>query len=588
MALSAGDRLGPYEILAPLGAGGMGEVYRARDPRLKRDVALKVLPADLASEPERLERFEREAQTVAALNPLALAVGYQQTRSPSEPPPPESSPTERKMLVVLPFENLGAPEDAYFADGMTEEITSRLARVSGLGVISRTSAVQYDRTGKTMKQVGEDLGVGFVLEGTVRWDRQGQGAERVRITTQLIRVADDTHLWAESYDRVLEDFFAAQSEIAQAVVEQLGVTLLPEEQKGVAARPTENMEAYQAYLRGQKYLSDPSYDREPLELARQMFQRAVELDPGFAAAHAGLAATNVVLYDSGFDPTPKRLTEAQRAARRALELDPNCFEGHLATSLYHRARNELDRAIEELRAAARLRPSDAAVALEAGRIRARQGRFDEAIAEFEKAVRLDPLRTWAWNSLVRVSRALRRYPEAIRYADHAIAAAPDQAGPYLVKAAVYWEWGRLPEARATLKSAPQQDDPQYLYHWFYQELFERNYEAALRQHARMSLAEAWAALGRGAEAIREAKRIEDQHPVSADAWATEWVWHAALVCTRAGDHEGAINRLEYLLSIPSYVSVSGRLQVQPELVALRDDPSFRKLLANGKREIPSR
>jgi len=127
---------------------------------------------------------------------------------------------DRKMLVVLPFENLGPPEDEYFAAGMTEEITSRLAVVSGLGVISRTSAVQYDRTGKTLRQIGEDLGVDYVLEGTIRWNKHAEGGSRVRVTPQLIRVSDDTHLWAETYDRVLEDIFAVQSGIAERIIEQ--------------------------------------------------------------------------------------------------------------------------------------------------------------------------------------------------------------------------------------------------------------------------------------------------------------------------------------------------------------------------------
>ncbi len=217
---------------------------------------------------------------------------------------------------------MGRPEDAFFAAGVTEEITSRLARVSGLGVTSRTTATQYDRTGKTIKEIGKDLQVGFVLEGTVRWDRRAEGAGRVRITPQLIRVADDTHLWADSYDRLLDDIFAVQSEIAGAVVGQLGVALLPDEQRAIATRPTESLEAYQAYLRGLEYYWDPDFTKESYELAVRMFERAVGHDPAFVAAHGFLSEAHSALYWFWYDRSPGRLDAAREAALRALELDP--------------------------------------------------------------------------------------------------------------------------------------------------------------------------------------------------------------------------------------------------------------------------
>jgi TolB-like protein len=201
---------------------------------------------------------------------------------------------ERKRIVVLPFENLGPPEDEYFAAGMTEEITSRLAVVSGLGVISRTSAFQYDRTGKNIKQVGEDLGVDYVLEGTVRWARQAD-ASRVRITPQLIRVADDTHLWAEAYERVIEDIFQVQSEIAGEVIEQLGVALLEPERRAIESKPTDNPEAYNAYLRGLHLMSQLDNPDRNLRLGIEMFRRAVELDPNFTLAYAELSEAHSVM-----------------------------------------------------------------------------------------------------------------------------------------------------------------------------------------------------------------------------------------------------------------------------------------------------
>ena len=186
------------------------------------------------------------------------------------------------MMVVLPFENLGPAEEAYFAAGMTEEITSRLSAVSGLGVISRTSATQYDRTGKTMRQIADDLGVDYVVEGTVRWARGSDGIDRVRITPQLIRVTDDTPVWSESYDRQIDDIFEVQTEIASHVIDQLGVTLLGNERDNLEKAPTQNVAAYQLYLQAQDLNEDnwEKYDQVMVEL----LEEAVALDPGFIQA----------------------------------------------------------------------------------------------------------------------------------------------------------------------------------------------------------------------------------------------------------------------------------------------------------------
>ena len=176
------------------------------------------------------------------------------------------------MIAVLPLENLGPPEDEYFATGITDEITGRLATVKELGVISRTSAAQYAGTTKTTRQIGEELGIDYLLQGTVRWARAAGGAGRVRISPQLVRVSDDTTVWGETYDAVVEDIFEVQSSIAAGVAQELGGVLSPAT-KGAETRPTENLEAYQAYLRGQT--------KNNLE-AVPHFERAVELDPRFA------------------------------------------------------------------------------------------------------------------------------------------------------------------------------------------------------------------------------------------------------------------------------------------------------------------
>jgi len=248
-----------------------------------------------------------------------------------------------KSIAVLPFENLGPPEHAYFADGMTEEITSLLATIKALGVISRKSAVHYAKTDKTLKQIGKELGVNYILEGTVRWATTPEGIDRVRITPQLIRVSDDIHIWADNYDRQINDIFKIQSEIAQKVVEQLGIKLLEGEQSTLEIQPTENLEAYQAYLRGRYYVGQPHFSLESWNRAVQNFQQAVEIDTCFALAYAELARAHAGFYNLRYDLSESRLEESDQAAAKALEFGPDLPGVHLALGYYYLWAFEKDR-----------------------------------------------------------------------------------------------------------------------------------------------------------------------------------------------------------------------------------------------------
>jgi len=206
-----------------------------------------------------------------------------------------ASESKRITLVVLPFENLGEADHTYFTEGITDEITGRLGTVNSIAVISRNSAEHY--AGKTWntKQVGKDLNVEYIVAGTVRWAVSAKDKDRVRITPRLIQVSDDTELWAESYDRVIDDVFDIQSEIAVKVVEQLGITLKRAEQITVEAKPTKNLEAYQAFLQGQYYARSPHFTVENWKRVIQSYERAVELDPEFAIAYARLASAHARL-----------------------------------------------------------------------------------------------------------------------------------------------------------------------------------------------------------------------------------------------------------------------------------------------------
>ncbi len=538
----------------------------------------------------------------------------------------------QKKIAVLPFDNLGPPEDDYFAMGITEEITSRLASVHELGVISRTSAEQYDRTGKTIRQVGEDLGVDYVLEGSVRWDRDVGNENRVRITPQLIRASDDIHLWSNRYDRVIEDIFEVQSDIAGQVIQQLDLILLEPEQRALGVKPTENLDAYQAYLRGIDYLNKPDDSEEEIQMAVHMFKRAVELDSGFALAFAGLSDAQSRIVHYGFDLTEECKQEAKAAADRALELQPELPEAHLALGkFYYLCHKDYDKALKELSIAEKDLPNDRTILEYMGHIRRRQGHFMEAIKSYKKAFELDPQNAYLPREIGTTYMTVRRYAEAEHYYSRSISLAPDQAFAYCWKAWNYVLWeGSLEKARATLEETPKTNDSFYLFSFFRIENLERNYQAALEwlpsgsEYFLKGEKEAWtgniyqlmnenklarayydsariqlenevkdypdnpdihwwlgfanAGLGRKEEAIWEGKLAIDLYPVSKDALAgPDYLIGLAEILVMVEEYDAALDQIEYLLSIPSLMTVS-RLQIDPTWDPLRDHPRFSRLL----------
>jgi TolB-like protein/Tfp pilus assembly protein PilF len=573
---------------------------------------------------------------LAAVAALWMIILMQQPRTPS--PDLTGTPDKRKKIVVLPFENLGPPEDKYFADGMTEEITSRLAAVRDLGVISRTSAVQYGRKGKTLKQIGKDLGVSYVLEGTVRWDRRSGEKGRVRVTPQLISVSDDTHLWSQRYDRVIDDIFTVQTEIAKHVIHHLGVTLLESEEQVLDARPTQNLEAYNAFLRGLEYTSHSGYQKREEQLALKMFSRAVELDPDFTLAYAELAKVHSEMYFMHMDHTKARISKAKAAIDRAIELQPDSPAVHLALGYYYYwCYQDYEPALKEFAAARKGLPNEAGIDVAVALIKRRQGRMDEAINRFKAATQLAPRDEEIYRELAFTTGIVRRYSQAEAHINRSISLNPDQVFAYGWKAYNYWLWtGDLGKARAALEQITRKNTAMAKYLWYWHETLARNYPDALSlaasfsgetceifivfapksqltgliyrymnkpelarqsfESARLilekevekrpdeylihsSLGIVYAALDRKEQAIREGKRAVELLPVSRDAvWGPMRVERLAEIYVMVEEYDLALDQIEYLLSIPAYFSVP-YLKLHPQYDPLRTHPRYKRLLA---------
>ncbi len=549
----------------------------------------------------------------------------------------ESPPKKNKMLVVLPFENLGAPEDEYFADGMTDELTNRLSALYGLDVISRTSASQYKKTNKTIGQIKRELDIDYALTGTVRWEKPAGQKARVRVSSQLIRAQDDTQAWSQTYEQDIEAIFAIQAGIAEEVVKQLDLTLLEPERQALAARPTRDLEAYDHVLQAwAHYLKGwQAHDVREYELAIELVEKAVELDPNFVRAYLGLSNAHSWMYFGGYDRTKERLAKSKAALDKALEIAPDLPEAKEALAwYYYRGFLDYDRALELLEAVQKARPNMAPVLL--GYIQRRQGKWEESIASLEKSFRLDPRDGELAYSIGDIYQKLRRYQEAEVWLDRALSIDPEDYDFKIVRGenAYYWK-GDIEELRAELKALPAgrfedvvriwtdimaRSDKEALAklgsldfeglelqtEYFHRELgyamvfHSLGESAAMRSHAERAKASieknvaerpddpryhsalglAYAYLGRKEEAIREGSRAVSLCPVSKDALAgPNYALGLARIYAVAGEPESAVERLDYLMSIPAGDLVSpASLKSDPAWDTIRDHPRFKQLV----------
>jgi TolB-like protein/tetratricopeptide (TPR) repeat protein len=541
----------------------------------------------------------------------------------------------QKKILVMPFENLGPEQEDYFAEGLTEEITSRLASLNTLGVISRQSALHYAGTEYTTEQIGKELGVHYILYGTLRWAPVPEGERRVRITSHLVRVEHDIEIWSQTYDHILEDIFRTQSDIARNVVDALGITLSPPHRERFAERPTENLTAYQTFLRGRWFTHRPHFSVEDWQKAIQSFQTAVSLDSNFALAYAELAKAHARMYYLRYDVSENRLRLAEEAAREAVRLDPESAEVRLAMGYYYLwAFRDFSRALEEWAVAEKEMPNNVDILISKSDLYEPAGRWEDGIRVLKQAFEISPKDPEIPSELAFFYWWTRKYDQASAYADRAIALGPDEIWPYLHKAFNHWSHKGMDAAsRACLSAAPiDMDHEWYVYSWYYQYTGERRFQEALdllentpgewskhkmfaypkalmaafiywflgekqeaRQHFEKSipllrsaiedypddpryhsaLGMALAGTGKKEEGIRHAKKAVELLPLSVDhAYGIGPVSDFAATYALSGDVDAALEQLEILLKEPTWFS--------PEFVGR--DIRFSPLYGNPKYE----
>ena len=569
---------------------------------------------------------------------LGLLFGWSRYHKPSDDAGTQPSATSEIRLAVLPFDNLGDTANAYFADGVADQIRGKLTGLPGLAVIARTSSVSYRGTHETQQQIARELGVRYLLTGTVRWAKDASGASRVQVNPELVEVTDSgapASKWQQPFDASLTDVFKVQTDIATQVANALGVALGVSAKQQLAERPTANLAAYDAYLRGESISSGlATTDPATLRQALSYYQQAVTLDSTFALAWARIAIATALVYTNSV-PTPALAEESRAAAERARTLAPNSAYTYAAQGMYQDfVRSDSKRALAEYEAGLRINPANPVLLNRLASTQQVLGQWTEALATISRAETLDPRSVSIADKLGITLLWLRQYPKAQEAMDRAIALAPTNLGAIEYRTMVDLARGNLTAARAVIAGAPiginqdalvsymseywdlywvltdsQQkrllkltpaafDDDRSAWgvalaesYWLHGDTVRAHVYAdsariALEQQLKATpqdpqrhavLGVALAYLGRTADAIREGERGVALDPISQDASSGVYYQHQLVrIYILTGHPDKALDTLEPLLKMPYYLS-PGWLRIDPTFAPLKDNPRFERL-----------
>ena len=574
---------------------------------------------------------------LAAIAILAAVIGPRMLRSHENATSErtEALPVAAKSIAVLPFDNLSRdPDNAYFVEGIQDEILTRLSKIADLKVISRTSTQKYKSAPDNLRDVARQLGVANVLEGSVQ-----KIANAVHVNVQLIRAATDEHVWAESYNRTLNDVFGVEGEVATAIADQLNAKLTGTEQEAVAAKPTQNAAAYDAYLRGLS-IEHNEYSTNAYVLAANDYAEAVRLDPNFALAWARLAALRSFLYFNRIEPNTNTAAAVKEAADRAMALAPQAGESWIAQGAYrYRVLRDFEAALAAYKEAQKRLPNNALVYEYMAYVQRRLGRWQDAEVNYKKAMELDPRDIQLLSSMGNEFYLyLRRYDEALAVINRALELSPDSESTRANKTNVLQAAGRFDEAAQELaRIPPNSTDDWVVGARLTQALYERQYDALIQIAERKVNAtpagqplgtfalialvnsgycHAWT--GRPEEARRAFKRVLNELKPTPDTvvpvdtngtpilaalayaglgdkenalkqaqqafkdYETDAIGKAqtetmvAQIQAQLGDRDSAISALPHLLETPAGVTTAD-LKFNPFWDPLRNDPRFQQL-----------
>jgi Serine/threonine protein kinase len=384
---------------------------------------------------------------IAAVVALAIAGWYLGSPKRHAKPLVQAQAISEKSIAVLPFENLSEEKaNAYFAEGIQDEILTRLSKIADLKVISRASTQHYKSVPENLPEIAKQLGVANILEGSVQ-----KSGEAVRVNVQLVNAQTDFHLWAETYDRNLTDIFGVESEIAKRIAESLQAKLTGREEQALTVKPTNNPEAYDAYLRALACEARSEYSNDLLRKAIDFYERAVQLDPNFALAWARLSRTHALLYFRASDVTAARRSAAKGALDHAKKLQPNSPETLLALGYYqYWVLRDYGLAKTTIGLVSKMSPGSSEVPYALGAVARREGKWDESIAFLEQALALDPRNTEILSDTAWTYALLREFPTALKLYDRALDIVPNELELIAVKASIYQAQGNLPEAAKLL------------------------------------------------------------------------------------------------------------------------------------------